>query len=181
MGQLLADAYRDGSLAGGHRVEEASVYRLRFDPFVQAYNASAGAQPFEPDLEALVRHILNSEHLVIFVPVHRTMVPAVLQAFFSRLFQTDSFGQPHPVVWGGAPFLNMRSARIISTLDPESWQEFQKTRTARFHPLKKSVLEVMGFKRVRTTTVPPVYDATPENPFLKKWAEKIFALGEACF
>ncbi len=179
-GSRLVDAYAAGAHKGGHGVDALNIHELRLDPVGSLFPTEAG-QPLEPALDAVIKRVLRADHLVLFVPVDRSHIPPLLHAFVGRVFVTDTFGQPHAAVWGGAPFLNLRTVRIISTLDAGSWEEFQRTRTARFHPLKKSVLEVMGFKKVRTTTVPPIYDASLDNSFMQKWMGKMEALGEASF
>lgn len=178
-GRDLAGAYRDGALKGGHRVEDINIYDLSFDQFNYAYVHQPGT--IEHDLQYVIRSILGCDHLVIFVPVYKAYIPSVLLAFFNSIFYTDAFGQLSPAIWGSMPFLHMKTGRIISTLDQESWQEFQKKRDPRFHPLKKSVLEIMGFKKVRTTTVPPVYEGNEGGEHYQKWLKKIFVLGETCF
>jgi len=180
-GTRLVEAYASGARRGGHRVDVEDIGALRLDMVAAPSSSLSVVHKPEPALEALVHRILAADHLVLAVPVNRTHIPPLLHSFVNRVFVTDAFGQPHPAVWGVAPFLNLRTARIVSTLDAGSWEEFQRTRTARFHPLKKSVLEVMGFKKVRTTTVPPIYDTSPENPFMQKWIGKMAALGEASF
>lgn len=49
--------------------------------------------------------------------------------------------------------------------------------TARYHPLKKSVLESLGFGKVYTTTIPPHYrNGSPD--YHDKWIRKAAALGK---
>lgn len=177
-GIRLADAYREGALKAGHALKDINIYDLNFDPFVYAYQ-QPGAM--ERDLEQVINAILRSDHVVIFVPVYKAHIPMMVHSFCSRIFYTDSFGQVSKEVWGQMPMFHLKTARIISSLDPESWQEFQKDRSARFHPLKKSVLELMGFQKVRTTTVPPFYKEKGEGAYFQKWMEKIFGLGEHGF
>lgn len=177
-GTRLADAYRDGALKAGHDLKDIDVHELNFDPFVYAYQ-----QPgtMERDLEQVINAILRADHVVIFVPVYKAHIPMMVHSFCSRIFYTDSFAQVSKEVWGPRPMFHLKTARIISLLDTESWQEFQKDRDARFHPLKKTVLELMGFQKVRTTTVPPFYKEKGEGAYFQKWMEKIFGLGEHGF
>ncbi len=180
LGQRLLQAYSAGALAGGHQVRQVNIQALQFDPFAYTY---AYQQPpvLERDLKSAVKQMLQSDHLAIFVPVFKAYIPTVTQSFFQLLFTPDSFGKPPARVWGETPFLQLKTARIISSLDGESWAEFQKDRSARFHPVKKSVLEVLGFRKVRTTTVPPVYELKEENGYFQKWLGKIRELGEKNF
>jgi hypothetical protein len=65
-------------------------------------------------------------------------------------------------------------------LDHYSWKEFQVECTAQYHPLKKSVLEVLGFSKVYTTTIAPQYkNGSPD--YHDKWIKKIEGLGEKIF
>ena len=156
LGQRLLGAYTAGALAGGHRVQYVNIQQLHFDPFAYTY-AFQNPPALEEDLKGAVAKMLQSEHLAIFVPVFKAFIPTVTQAFFQLIFAPDPFGKPPSRIWGEAPYLQLKTARIVSALDSDSWAEFQKDRSARFHPVKKSVLEVLGFRKVRTTTVPPVY------------------------
>lgn len=178
-GLHLADAYKKGAIEGGHKVQEINIYDLNFDPFAYTFS-SLSSVTLEPDMQQVIHEILRCDHLVIFVPVYKLYVPSVLQSFFQQIFRTDYYGKPLAAIWGDIPFLHLKTARIISTLDKDSWLEFQKDRNARFHPLKKSVLEFMGFQKVRTTTVPPAYD-DKESDYVKKWINKIAALGNHSF
>lgn len=178
-GLQLADAYKQGALAGGHKVHEINIYDLNFDPFAYTYS-SASTVLLEPDMQQVIQDVLHADHLVIFVPVYKRYVPSILQSFFQQIFRTDSYGKPLPAIWGDTPFLHLKTARILSTLDKDSWVEFQKDRNARFHPLKKSVLELLGFQKVRTTTIPPAY-VDGEIGYVKKWIGKIETLGNHSF
>ena len=180
LGQRILEAYTAGALAGGHRVQSITIYRLHFDPF--AYTYSFQRPPaLEEDLKKAVAKILQSDHLAIFVPVFKAYIPTITQSFFQLLFAPDTFGKPPSRIWGESPYLHLKTARIVSTLDADSWAQFQKDRSARFHPVKKSVLEVLGFWKVRTTTIPPVYEMRAENEYLQKWLGKIRELGEKNF
>ena len=180
LGQRLLQAYTAGAIAGGHRVQYVNIPRLHFDPFAYTY-AFQNPPALEEDLRKAVEKMVQSDHLAIFVPIFKSFIPTITQSFFQLLFAPDNFGKPPARVWGETPYLQLKTARIVSTLDADSWAEFQKDRSARFHPVKKSVLEVLGFRKVRTTTVPPVYDLSAENPFLAKWLGKIEELGEKNF
>lgn len=179
-GRRLVTAYQEGALEAGHAVTLVDIQQLSFDPYAYSY-AQHRPLPLEPDLRRVVDLILRCNHLVLFVPVFKTHLSAVLQTFFQRLFTTDHFGRPEPAIWGEAHYLHMKTARIISTLDVDAWHALQRDRSARFHPLKKSVLELLGFRKVRTTTIAPAYELTAENDYIRKWEAKMRELGEKSF
>jgi putative NADPH-quinone reductase len=176
-GLELVDAYRQSAIEAGYTIHFINIYSLHFDPF--AYTGRIGEE-VEPDLKQVIHHIQSARQLVICVPVYRAYIPSLSQAFFNKIFQTDPYGRPPAHLWGNYPDLQLKTARIISLLDHYSWQEFKVERTARYHPLKKSVLEVLGFNKVYTTTIPPQYkNGSPD--YHEKWIKKIRGLGEKIF
>jgi len=176
-GLEIVETYRRAAVEAGFTIHFVNVFSLNFDPFTYVRNVG---EELEPDLKQVVKYIQSARQLVICVPVHRAYIPSVSQAFFNKIFQTDSLGRPSVQVWGNYPDLHLKTARIISLLDHYSWKEFQIERTARYHPLKKSVLEVLGFSKVYTTTIPPQYkNGSPD--YHDKWIRKIEGLGEKIF
>lgn len=176
-GLQLVDAYRQAAVQAAHQLHYIDIYSLNFDPFT--YVSRTYQEP-EEDLKRVIRSILAGRHLVLFLPVYRAYIPSFSQAFFHKIFQTDPYGRPPIPLWGTHPDLHLKTARIVSLLDHYSWQEFKVARTARYHPLKKSVLEVFGFGKVYTTTIPPYYsNGSPD--YYQKWVKKLAGLGEKIF
>jgi len=171
-GLELVQAYRQAATEAGHALHFIDIHALSFDPIVYP-----GNQALETDLQEAVQAIIAAQQLLIALPVYRDFMPTRSQGFFRKIFHTDALGRPLVALWGPHPDLPLKTARILSLLDHYSWQEFKQARTSRYHPLKKSVLEGLGFGKVYTTTIPPQYrNGSPD--YHDKWIRKVAALGK---
>lgn len=176
-GLELIEAYRLAAVDLGFTLHFTDIHTLDFDPFIYPGRA---AYELESDLKDVIKSIVSSRHLAIFMPVYQAYIPTLSQAFFNKIFQTDSVGRLPAQIWGSHPGLSLKTARIISLLDHYSWMEFKVERTTQYHPLKKSVLEVLDFGKVYTTTIPPYYKHA-NSDYRDKWLKKIKVLVEKTF
>ena len=160
----LIDAYRSGAEAGGASIKEINIADLIFNSNKQFFNKTA---ELEPALQDAVTAIKWSSHIAVFCPVYKNSINSKIKGFFDRIFMPDQIFT-HNNFRG-------RSARIISILDEEAWNDWQLNKQVTYLSIKKNVLEHGFIKPVNTSTIGYLYDL--ENDYSKKWLHKLFNFG----
>lgn len=117
----MAKAYEEGLRANGHEVEVRDLYRLGFDPRLQA-GEIPGPDGFEPadDIKAERAVIGDARAFAFFYPVWFNAPPAMLKGYLDRVF---GMGFGYGMGEGGnAPLLTGRSLVSVSSSGaPKSW------------------------------------------------------------
>ena len=90
----IAKSYTKSAKAAGHSVTELDLVDLDFD-----YNMMPGSD-LEPDLLKQHELIKAADHIVITTPLWWGTYPAVLKAYFDRVFINGfAYGHPNPNKW----------------------------------------------------------------------------------
>jgi len=170
----IAASYIAGAKESGTEIREIKLDELQFGTGL--ITTENDLPVIGEDIKAVIQSAKWSNHLIIIVDVNKSQIPLRLQSFIDRLFITNAYTQPHPAFWGNDHGLNVKTARIISMLDSAAWTEFRADGVAKYHPLHASRLTLLGFQKVRTTTIAPVYNGV-KNAYYKKWIYKMHELG----
>jgi putative NADPH-quinone reductase len=168
--QALINAYREGAESVQAVVKEITIAHLRFNPNQQLPDRIA---EIEPDLADAVNKLKWASHIVVFCPVFKQSINFKIKGFFDRVFL------PHRIFLSSANSFDNdfsgRSARIVSVLDEEAWEDWQTTQKATYLSIKRSVLEKRNVKPVHTSTIGHLYSL--ENQYAQKWLKKLFNFG----
>lgn len=173
----LARRYREGATEVGNDVRELELAQLEFEPNVETECPTD--QYLEPDLLEAQRQIRWADHLVFVYPNWWGTMPALLKAFFDRVFAPgfafsfyeDGEGAGHEKLLRG------RTAELIVTMDMPAWVYRWIYREPGTNAIKRATL---GFAGIRTTRVTPfgsVKDSTPAQR--NRWLEKTTRLGRS--
>ncbi len=165
----LIQAYTKGVEEGGGTGKEIAIADMIFNSNKQF---STQLQPLEPSLEKAILAIKACNHFVVFCPVYKNSINAKIKGFFDRIFLPDLVFTPVGSVnnnFGG------KSARIISILDEEAWEDWNLNQKPTYLAIKKSVLEKRSVRPVNTSTIGHLHSL--ENNYSKKWLQKLFTFG----
>lgn len=160
----LINAYRAGAEQSEASVKEINIADMIFNPNKQFFNK---AQELEPSLQDAVNNIKWASHIVVFCPVYKNSIHSRIKGFFDRIFMPDQIFT-HNNFRG-------KTARIVSVLDEEAWNDWQVNQQVTYLSIKKNVLEHAYIKPVHTSTIGYLYDLN--NEYAKKWLQKLFNFG----
>jgi putative NADPH-quinone reductase len=167
--RALINAYRHGAEAAQAVVRDIVITDLKFNPNKQL----PGNTELEPDLAEAIAKLTWASHIVVFCPVFKDSINFKIKGFFDRVFLPDQ------VFVVNQPKFNNdfrgRSARIVSILDEAAWIDWQETQRATYLSIKRSVLEKRNIKPVHTSAIGHFYSL--ENPYAKKWFQKLYSFG----
>jgi putative NADPH-quinone reductase len=162
--RALINAYRDGAAQAGAFIKEINIADLIFNP-----NKQFGikiAEP-EPGLQDAINNLKWSNLIVVFCPVYKSSVNTKIKGFFDRIFMPDQ-------VFNHFNFAG-KSARIISIMDEEAWNDWLANEKATYITIKKNILEKNAIRPVRTSTIGHLYNL--DNEYSKKWLQKLHNFG----
>ena len=160
----LIKAYRGGAALAGASVRELNIADLIFNPNKQFF---INAIDPEPDLLDAINTFKWSTHVVVFCPVYKSSINTKIKGFFDRIFMPDQVFNHHN--------FSGKSARIISILDEEAWNDWVVNEKATYIAIKKNVLEKNAMRPVRTSTIGHLYNL--DNEYSKKWLQKLHNFG----
>lgn len=164
-------AYREGALEAGASIKELALAGLKFNPNKQFNNR---VTQLEPDLQESLEKIRWAGHIVVFCPVFASLIPTRVRGFFDRLFMPD---QVFLVQQGNiSNNFSGKSARIVSILDDQSWEDWQEHKKVTYHSIKKSVFESCRMTPVHTNTIGVLHSL--DNDYSKKWQKKMRYFGQ---
>jgi putative NADPH-quinone reductase len=107
-------------------------------------------------------------------PVWWGGLPAIAKGFIDRVFLPGfAFKYRENSVWWDK-LLAGKTAHIITTLDQPSWYYRFVFGRPSINQLKKSTLQFCGIRPVRTTSIGPIKNSSPEQRL--KWLNKIETL-----
>lgn len=157
----LAQAYRDGAQAAGHKVRIARLSEMSFDPdFGQTTFRNAPA--LEPDLETFRENLLWAEHVVLITPMWWGGLPAKAKGLFDRTLLPGFAFDPRQRRMGlPRPLLSGRTAHFMLTSDTPSWAFWLMYGRALKRQVQRQILSFVGLKPVRHTHYSPVEHSTP--------------------
>lgn len=162
----LIKAYRDGAAQAGAVIKEINIADLIFNPNKQ-FSIYTKATDLEPDLQDAINAFKWSTHVVVFCPVYKSSINTKIKGFFDRIFMPDQ-------VFNHYNFAG-KSARIISILDEEAWNDWIANEKATYIAIKKNILEKNSIRPVRTSTIGHLYSL--DNEYSKKWLQKLHNFG----
>ncbi|WCT10466.1 NAD(P)H-dependent oxidoreductase [Mucilaginibacter jinjuensis] len=168
--QSLIDAYRNGAESADAQVKDIVIADLKFNPNKQLPNR---IEEPEPDLIDALAKLKWASHIVVFCPVFKESINFKIKGFFDRIFLPDQVfvvNQPN--------FSNDfrgRSARIVSILDEDAWNDWQTTQKATYLTIKRSLLEKCHIQPVHTSAIGHLYSL--ENEYAQKWLKKLYSFG----
>lgn len=173
----LARAYREGATETGNDVRKLELANLEFEPNVETEEPTD--QYLEPDLVEAQQQIRWADHLVFVYPNWWGTMPALLKAFFDRVFTPgfafsfyeDGEGAGHEELLGG------RTAELIVTMDMPAWVYRWIYREPGTNAIKRATLGFAGIQTTRVNPFGPVKDSTPAQR--QRWLEKATRLGRS--
>lgn len=170
----LAKSYCQGALDGGHSVNYTHLADLQIDWILQKKYFEG--KNWELDLKKQQTLVKWCEHLVVFTPNLWWNMPALLKAYFDRIF-TDGFASDYkespPYV---IPLLKGRSARVIYTQNAPLMVGWLFKDDLFWLNISKAVLEHCGFHPVERNVFSKVKDSNEEER--KKWLALVYEMGK---
>jgi NAD(P)H dehydrogenase (quinone) len=169
----LSASYRQGAEKAGYQVRQINVGELEFDPNLRfGYRKRT---ELEKDLLDAQEAIKWSDHIVLIHPLWWGSVPAVLKGFIDRVFLPGFAFKPieNSLWWN--KLLKGRSGRIITTMDQPGWYYRFVYGRPSINALKKTTFHFCGIKPVRTTSIGPVKNSTPDKR--KIWLLEVQKMG----
>jgi NAD(P)H dehydrogenase (quinone) len=170
--KAIVDSYLKGAKQGKSLVKTIVIAELQFNPSLES-----GYQKrveLEADLVLAQELIKWADHLVWVHPVWWGGLPAIAKGFIDRVFLPGfAFKYRENSVWWDK-LLAGKTAHIITTLDQPSWYYRFVFGRPSINQLKKSTLQFCGIRPVRTTSIGPIKNSSPEQRL--KWLNKIETL-----
>lgn len=175
LSRTLALSYADGATAGGHEVRIAHLPELSFDSDF-GDGGYKTLKPLEPALDAVLRDIAWSDHIVLATPMWWGGLPAKLKGLFDRAllpgraFDTRSrrFGLPRPMFTG-------RTARVLLTSDTQSWLLRLVYHNAILTQLRCQIFSFIGIKPTRVSQFAEA--SHPSARTVATWQDRVRQLG----
>ncbi|WP_374948635.1 NAD(P)H-dependent oxidoreductase [Mucilaginibacter sp.] len=168
--RVLIDSYNRGARQGGSHIKEIIIANLKFNPNKSIPERLVGP---EPDLVDAIDTIRWASHIAIFCPVYKSSINFKIKGFFERVFLPDQVFMVHQGRFSND--FSGRSARIISILDEDAWNDWRLNQRQTYLPIKRRVLEKCNFKPVHTSTIG--YLQSVDNKYSKKWLNKLHDFG----
>lgn len=171
--ESLAEAYRKGAEAGGHRVSLFNLSRMTFDPILrEGYRRE---QPLEPDLASAYAALAQADHWVFVFPLWCGDMPAIMKGFLERVLQPDLIKRKDTENAMNWRIFESKSARIIMTMGMpvtvyRLWYGAHAIKL-----LKRNILHFIGVKPVRDTLFGIV--AGVNNETRLGWIKQVEAMG----
>jgi putative NADPH-quinone reductase len=170
----LADSYRQGAEARGHKVEQIELASLDF-PWL----ASEQAWSHQPAPEAIVhaqQKIAAAEHVVMIYPLWLGTMPALVKAFLEQTLRPGFAFDQSAREGNGQRLLKGKSARVIITMGMPGFFYRWFFRAHGYWYLKRNILKFCGFAPVRHCFVGLV--GSKADTGRRKWLDKVRQLGE---
>lgn len=145
--RALAEAYRRGAEAAGHKADVFDTSRMVFDPIL--HEGFVRVQPLEPALQVARDAMGAADHLVLIFPLWLGTLPAIFKGFLERVLQPDLV---EPAKTGRfVQVLKGKSARVIVTMGMPGIVYRWWFGAHAVKMLKRNILGFMGVGPVRTT------------------------------
>ncbi len=168
----LSDAYAEGALAAGARLDRLNLRDLEFDPHL--HGGLRGVQPLEADLARARELLVAADHVTVTTPIWWGSTTALLKGFLDRTLER---GWAYRYKANGLPegFLRGRSARVLVTTDTPGWYLRTLAGDTTVKQLRHATLAFCGIKPVRVTRFGPVHGSTAARR--ADWIERAASIG----
>lgn len=171
----LAEAYADGAVQAGHKVETVEPARLKFSLLTSAREWQEGSVP-APLAEAQ-QAIRRAQHLVFIYPLWLGEMPAMLKGFLEQVARPGFAIAPASRNPLHAGLLRGRSARLVVSMGMPApvYRWFYGAYSVKL--MRRNILQFAGIAPVRATIVGGAGDMAPE--LVERWCARLRRLGAA--
>lgn len=168
----LVEAYADGALKAGHKIDRIDVAGLDFGFLHSQAEFETGKAPAA--IATAQEQIRAADHLVVIFPLWLGDMPAVLKAFFEQTLRPGFAFSYRPT---GFPIKHLqgRSARVIVTMGMPALIYRWYFCAHGLKNLKRNILGFVGFAPVRDTIIGGV--GTASRKAMERHVEAVRALG----
>ena len=155
----LAEVYAEEGAAAGAEVRTIALRTLDFNPNLRfGYRKRTD---LEPDLVQAQAALRWADHLVWVYPVWWGSVPALLKGFLDRVLLPGFAFRKHERGYGWDQLFKGKTARIICTMDqPPLYYRLRYGRPST-RAMREVTLRFIGVRRIRTTAIGPIRNASP--------------------
>ncbi len=173
--QALADAYYSALRDEANKAEIIHIRDLEFNPSLAfGYRKRMN---LEPDLLEAIEKIKKADHLVWFMPMWWSGIPAQMKGFIDRTFLPGITYQPIEGKPLPRKLLKGKSARIVITGDSPGWYNYLYMKRPLVQQMKKGVLQYCGVSPVKVTYIGPIKNSS--DSYRQKWLNKMRELALA--
>jgi NAD(P)H dehydrogenase (quinone) len=165
----LADAYHQGSLAGGHLTELLHVRDMQFN--ISLSHGYSHISELALDVKTAQEKIKWADHIVIIHPVWWGSVPALLKGFFDNVLLPGfafKYKKDSPL-WD--KLLKGKTGHLIYTSDTPLWLYKYFFSSPSVNQVKNRTLQFCGIRPVKVTGIAPIRKSS--DAFREKWLRKI--------
>ena len=176
LSRTFAETYAENAWNTGHEVRLHHLPEMAFDMDFGQGNYRDW-KPLEPELEAFMKDLEWSTHIVVTLPMWWGGLPAILKALFDRAFVPGrAFDPRNPNRMGvPAPLLGGRTARVIMTSDTPGWLLRLIYNRSIVHQINKQILGFVGIRPTRHTHFAPASEANGNT--VAEWVSSVARLG----
>ncbi|MBE1295681.1 NAD(P)H-dependent oxidoreductase [Phycobacter azelaicus] len=176
LSKSLCDAYSASAKAKGHEVRYHDISAMEFD-MDYGQGGYSNPKPLEPDLEAFLKDLEWSDHVVVATPLWWGAIPAKLKGVFDRaLLPGRTFDTRNPNMFGvPAPMLTGKTARVLLTSDTPPMLLSLMYSNAIKKIISRQILGFVGVKPTRFSSFAPATDAGGKK--VEGWLQKVAGLG----
>lgn len=169
----LANAYREGAQQDKHEVQLIRLADLQF-PLLRSQVDYEKGDPVD-SVRRCQEAMDWAAHVVILYPLWLGSMPALLKALLEQVLRPGfAFSTLQLGTWP-VKFFSGKSARIVVTMGMPALLYRWYFRAHSLRGLQRSILKVVGFRRIRATLVGNV--AGMSNTQRKQWLDKLRELG----
>lgn len=170
----LEDAYAEGAMAAGHKVQRVDVAALDFPLLRSQREWQQDMLP--PGLGRAQASLKWAEHIVLFFPLWLGDMPALLKGFLEQVARPGfAFAAE-----GGSPFADKRlagrSARVVVTMGMPASVYRWYFRAHSVRSLERNILGFVGIAPVNETLIGNVGALDPKQA--GTWLARLRRLGE---
>lgn len=170
---VLAKEYTRGAKEGGVKVESLILADMQFEKNVMM--PSPQYQHSEDDILKARELILWADHLVFVFPTWWGSFPALLKAFFDRVFTPGfAFREVQPDAFD--KLLSPRTAQLITTMDTPVFVDRLFNGAPAVKALTNATLKFCGVKPVRKMLLSPIKHSTDEQK--QQWLQNVYQKGK---
>jgi putative NADPH-quinone reductase len=168
----LADTYAEAARAAGHEVKRINLAEVDI-PFLRTRADWDASEP-SPAVKQCQEAIAFAEHLVIIYPLWLGSMPALLKAFFERVFRPGFAIAPGPLKSPWPGLLKGKSARVVVTMGMPAFVYRWFYRAHSLKSLERNILSFVGIGPIKETLIGNVEGKAEAR---KQWIAKLQSLG----
>lgn len=169
----LAEAYADGAVQAGHKVETVEPARLDFPLLTSQREWQEGSIPAQ--LAEAQQAIRRARHLVFIYPLWLGDMPALLKGFVEQVARPGFAIDPASRSPLRAGLLRGRSARLVVTMGMPApvYRWFYGAYSVKL--MRRNILQFAGIAPVRSTIVGGAGEMAPA--LVDRWCARLRRLG----